>query len=245
MMPITTFSEIRIKIYSTDSGIRTISSPIKIKILDYMHGEISEAEIVKQIGKSKSTVSVHLRSLIDDGVVSFKSHPLDRRSKLFYVVAELIGEIYPDRIIYQTPTLESDINTPDIFFKELFGQFKSQLLYSGLHLEKLEIESGKTMGKKLYEDFQYDSLEELTDLIKNKFEELKLGKIKIASLDPLIFKNTECAECIHVQYNLPTCNVIRGILIGILEEHFHKEVSIEEVECTSKFDDSCTFVVDY
>ncbi|RAP43656.1 MAG: hypothetical protein BZ136_09500, partial [Methanosphaera sp. rholeuAM74] len=88
MMPITTFSEIRIKIYSTDSGIRTISSPIKIKILDYMHGEISEAEIVKQIGKSKSTVSVHLRSLIDDGVVSFKSHPLDRRSKLFYVVAE-------------------------------------------------------------------------------------------------------------------------------------------------------------
>lgn len=244
MMPITNYSDIKIKIYSTSKGIKIVDSPIKIQILSMLDGQVSEAEIVSTTAKSKSTISVHLKSLIDEGIINYKAHPMDRRSKLFYVVAEYIGEIYPDRIIYKSPDFESEINTREELYVELLKQFKSTLLIHGLQLEPLEVATGQKIGSHLYSSFKYETLDELLELIREKFEELKIGEIKISSTDPLIFKNNTCQECFNIQYNLPTCNITKGILKGILEEHFKKEISIEEVECTSKFDDSCTFVVD-
>ena len=244
MMPITNYSDIKIKIYSTSKGIKIVDSPIKIQILNMLDGQVSEAEIVSTTAKSKSTISVHLKNLIDEGIISYKSHPLDRRSKLFYVIAEYIGEIYPDRIIYKSPEFESEITTKEELYVELSKQFKSTLLLHGLQLEPLEVATGQNIGKHIYSYFKYETLDELLELIKEKFEELKIGEIKVASTEPLIFKNNDCHECFNIQYNLPTCNITKGILKGILEEHFKKEIFIEEVECTSKYDDSCTFVVD-
>ena len=101
-MPINNFNNTKIKIFSTNKGIKIVDSPIKIQILNILDGQVSEADIVSQTGKSKSTISVHLKNLIDEGIISFKSHPLDRRSKLFYILADYIGEIYPDKIIYKS-----------------------------------------------------------------------------------------------------------------------------------------------
>ena len=81
MIPINYYNTTKIKIYSTNKGIKIVDSPIKIQILNLLEGEISEADIVKETGKSKSTISVHLKNLIDEGIISFKSHPLDRRRK--------------------------------------------------------------------------------------------------------------------------------------------------------------------
>lgn len=244
MMPINNFNNTKIKIFSTTKGIKIVDSPIKIQILNILEGHISEAEIVKETGKSKSTISVHLKNLIDEGIISFKSHPLDRRSKLFYIIAEYIGEIYPDKIIYKSPDIESEINNQEQLYTELFRQYKSILLVHGLQLEPLEVETGKNIGKNIYQSFEYDTFRDLLDLIIGKFEELKLGKIKVSSEKPLIIKNNNCLECKDLQYNIPLCNITKGILKGIFEEYYGKAVSVEEVECTSKYDDCCTFIVE-
>ncbi len=244
MMPINNFNNTKIKIFSTSKGIKIVDSPIKIQILNMLEGQISEADIVNKTGKSKSTISVHLKNLIDEGIVSFKSHPLDRRSKLFYIISDYIGEIYPDKIIYKSPEIESDLDNQEQLYTELFRQSKSILLIHGLQLEPLEVETGKRIGKKIYQSFEFENFEELINLIIDKFEKLNLGNIKISSEKPLILKNNNCHECNNLQYNLPICNITKGILKGIFEEYYEKVVSVEEVECTSKYDDCCTFLIE-
>lgn len=244
-MPINNFNNTKIKIYATNKGIKIVDSPIKIQILNILDGKVSEIEIVKQTGKSKSTISVHLKNLIDEGIISFKSHPLDRRSKLFYIYADYIGEIYPDKIIYKLPAIESELSTQSQLYMELFRQFKSILLIHGLQVEPLEVAAGQRIGDHIYSQFEYETLEQLTDLLKEKFEQLDLGNLKISSFEPLIIKNNGCHECFKLQYNISTCNVTKGILKSIFENHFNKKVSVEEVECTSKYDDCCTFTIDY
>jgi len=165
MMPINNFNNTKIKIYSTNKGIKIVDSPIKIQILNLLEGQISEADIVNKTGKSKSTISVHLKNLIDEGIISFKAHPLDRRCKLFYILADFVGEIYPDKIIYNAPKIESDLDTKEKYNNELYRQYKSILLVHGLQLEPLELETGKNIGKKIYESYEYNSLDELLDLI--------------------------------------------------------------------------------
>lgn len=245
MMPINKFNNTKIKIYATTKGIKIVDSPIKIQILNILDGQVSEIEIVKQTGKSKSTISVHLKNLIDEEIISFKSHPLDRRSKLFYIYADYIGEICPDKIIYKLPEIESQITSKAQLYMELFRQFKSILLIHGLQIEPLEVATGQRIGEHLYSQFEYETLEQLTELVKDKFNELDLGQLKISSFEPLILKNNGCHECFKLQYNISTCNVTKGILKSIFESHFNREVSVEEVECTSKYDDCCTFTVDY
>ncbi|MCD7781686.1 MAG: ArsR family transcriptional regulator [Methanosphaera sp.] len=217
---------------------------MKIQILNVLDGQVSEAEIVKQVGKSKSTISVHLKNLIEDGIVSYKSHPLDRRSKLFYIYADYIGEIYPDKIIYKIPEIESNIDTREELYIEIFRQYKSLLLLHGLQVEPLEVATGENIGKQFYESMVYDTFEELVALVEDKFNQLGLGNLKIASTDPLILKNTGCHECFNLQYNIPTCNVTKGILKGIFSNYYDSQISVDEVECISKYDDSCTFIIE-
>jgi len=244
MMPINNFNNTKIKIFSTNKGIKIVDSPIRIQILNMLDGQVSEADIVNKTGKSKSTISVHLKNLIDEGIISFKSHPMDRRSKLFYILADYIGEIYPDKIIYKSPDIESDINNQEQLYNELFRQYKSILLVHGLQLEPLEVETGKKIGKEIYLSFEFETFDELLNLIIEKFEELSLGHIKISSDKPLILKNNNCHECKNLQYNMPMCNITKGILKGIFEEYYEKTVFVEEVECTSKYDDCCTFIIE-
>ena len=227
MMPINKFNNTKIKIYATTKGIKIVDSPIKIQILNILDGQVSEIEIVKQTGKSKSTISVHLKNLIDEGIISFKSHPLDRRSKLFYIYADYIGEICPDKIIYKLPEIESQITSKAQLYMELFRQFKSILLIHGLQIEPLEVATGQRIGEHLYSQFEYETLEQLTELVKDKFNELDLGQLKISSFEPLILKNNGCHECFKLQYNISTCNVTKGILKSIFESHFNREVSVE------------------
>lgn len=244
MMPINNFNNTKIKIYATNKGIKVVDSPIKIQILNLLVGQVSEADIVSQTGKSKSTISVHLKNLIDEGIISFKAHPLDRRSKLFYVLADYIGEIYPDKIIYKYPEIDSENLNKNNLFNEVFRQYKSILLVHGLQLEPLEVETGKNLGKAFFKTFHFDSFNGLIEEIINKFDELDLGRIKLSSDSPLILKNYGCNECRKLPYNMTICNVTKGIINGIFEEYYEKEVSVEEVECTSKYDDCCTFIIE-
>ena len=74
MIPINIYENTKIKIYSTSDGIKIVTSPIKIQILNMLTDKVSEADIVKETGKSKSTISVHLKNLLDERIISYKAH---------------------------------------------------------------------------------------------------------------------------------------------------------------------------
>ena len=65
-------------------GVNVVKSPVKLTILEMLRdSEMEFDEIVSNTGKSKSTVSVHLKGLREMGIVSYKIHPNDNRKKIF------------------------------------------------------------------------------------------------------------------------------------------------------------------
>jgi len=88
-----------IKIFSTPNGLNVVKSPVKSIILSALREkELSFDEIVKVTGKSKSTVSVHLKALTQDGILGSKAHPADQRKKIFFINSRYIGELNQQEI---------------------------------------------------------------------------------------------------------------------------------------------------
>jgi len=67
-------------------GVNVVKSPVKLTILSMLKDTDMEFdEIVKNTGKSKSTISVHLKSLREDGIVSYRFDANDHRKKIFFI----------------------------------------------------------------------------------------------------------------------------------------------------------------
>ncbi|MCI5867695.1 MAG: ArsR family transcriptional regulator [Methanosphaera sp.] len=244
MIPINIYDNTKIKIYSTADGIKIVNSPIKIQILNMLDEKISEAEIVKRTGKSKSTISVHLKNLVDEGILSYKSHPLDRRSKLFYIYADYVGEVYPGQIIYSLPEVQEDIIDPHGLFTEVHRQCKGLLLHHGLELSPLETKAGERIGRDLYKKLEFDGFEGFLDALRKYFAELEIGELTITHTDNTVLKLKGCHTKFDIEYNISTCCITTGMIKGVFSEYYQCDVSVEEVECVSKYDDCCTFIVE-
>ena len=75
-----------IGLFSTPAGIRTVQSPVRVKILSVLSTrDLTFDEIVRLSGRAKSTVSVHLRGLEQDGIIGSKTDPNDERKKIFFL----------------------------------------------------------------------------------------------------------------------------------------------------------------
>ena len=75
-------------------GVNVVKSPVKLIILEMLRSsEMEFDEIVSNTGKSKSTVSVHLKGLREMGIVSYKPHPDDSRKKIFYINSKYLGSV--------------------------------------------------------------------------------------------------------------------------------------------------------
>ena len=79
---------------SSESGVDAVKSPVRVLILETLReGEVPFDEIVRRTGRAKSTVSVHLRDMVDEGIVGWRLDPADARKKLFFTNAERIGAV--------------------------------------------------------------------------------------------------------------------------------------------------------
>ena len=75
-------------------GVNVVKSPVKLTILSMLKDTDMEFdEIVKNTGKSKSTISVHLKSLREDGIVNYRFDANDHRKKIFYISSKFLGEV--------------------------------------------------------------------------------------------------------------------------------------------------------
>ena len=86
--PIQIFSDL------TDLRVNVVKSPVKLTILEMLRDRDMEFdEIVTNTGKSKSTVSVHLKNLRENGIISYRMHPVDNRKKIFYLNSKFLGSV--------------------------------------------------------------------------------------------------------------------------------------------------------
>ena len=138
-------------------GVNVIKSPVKLTILEMLRDSNMEfEEIVNNTGKSKSTVSVHLKSLRESGIISYKVHPVDNRKKIFYLNSKYLGSVNvtEPKEIEETQAdylVENLVNNDAEFSTLLFHTLKSMLIQEGINIDPVLQATGNQIGKSLFD----------------------------------------------------------------------------------------------
>ncbi len=132
-----------LKIFSKDAdmGIDVVKSPVKLTILEMLRSNDMEFdEIVRNTGKSKSTISVHLKSLREDGIISYRLGESDSRRKIFYLNSKYLGsvEVSKKNEIEETRAeylIENIVENDGDFTVLLFHTLRSMLIQEGINID--------------------------------------------------------------------------------------------------------------
>jgi len=250
--------ELPIQIFSKghkEIGVNVIKSPVKLVILSMLKdSEMEFYEIVKNTGKSKSTVSVHLKSLRNDGIISFKFDPDDQRKKIFYINSRFLGEIEaPEPLELEEQKtgflLENIINKDESdqfdFSRLLFHTFRSTLIQEGININPILYDAGRRIGLALYEQLNDDDINIFIKNIKEFWEEYGLGRLEFNIGEKIEIKSYDCFECEFLpKTGKPLCFLDKGIIETMLNSFLKKELIITETKCYTMGDDCCIFEVE-
>jgi predicted hydrocarbon binding protein len=248
-----------IKFYSTGSrgsGLNVVKSPVKLTILSMLaENEMEFDEIVKNTGKSKSTISVHLKALRNDGVVSFKFNPDDQRKKIFYISSRFLGEIEaPKSVEFEERKIDfiidnivnADNNTVE-FPRLLFHTVRSTLIQEGLSIDPILYEAGLRIGESIFDKLNADHVDEFAKNVIDFWEEHSLGKIKIdlISESKIGITSTDCFECgLLPKTGKPACFLDLGIIESLLSKFLETDVIVTETRCFTMGDNHCYFEIE-
>ena len=242
--------QVPIELFATDSGIRAIDSPVLVNILAMLkEREMPFDEIVARSGKAKSTISVHLNRMIEAGVIGSRLDPEDRRKKIFFLNSSYLGGLQKEASIdndIRDYFLKAKGGLPDMFafYRLMFRTIRVELYRQGVNIEPILSDAGYKMGQALYEVVKSDDLDEMLGNIARFWSDHQLGRMVVASRDPLTIYVYDCFECSDLpQLGRPACAFDIGILKAIFIARYGKDPGVKEIGCYAMGDDRCTFVI--
>ena len=239
-----------VQLYMTPEGPKIIESSTKTRILSLL--EIKDLyfdEILAKTGKSKPTLSNHLKVLEDRGIIGSKSDPYDKRKKLFYIKAKQYVELSTDiKLNIDLNNYFKDslikIDNPIDFYALSLRSIRFFLTDSGIDINPLLANIGNFMGEAMYEYVESPQIEKLVENIASFFHKFESGHVKLIDNDPLTIRiddNFECKDMINT--GRPNCAIAKGSFESIFSRHFQSEVLIDEIKCCAKGDEYCSFVI--
>ena len=244
--PIQIFSNL-----NDDVGVNVIKSPVKLTILEMLRDSDMEfEEIVNNTGKSKSTVSVHLKSLRESGVISYRVHPVDNRKKIFYLNSKYIGSVnYTDpKEIKETQTdylVENLINDDAEFSTLLFHTLKSMLIQEGINIDPIMQSTGNSIGNSLFDKLYDEDLEVFMGNIAESWKKKGLGRVSFKIGQIIKITTYDCFECeLLPRTGKPACFLDTGIFEALFSQYFKMPVSVIETQCYTMGDEKCVFEVE-
>lgn len=232
-------------------GVNVIKSPVKLTILEMLRDSDMEfEEIVNSTGKSKSTVSVHLKSLRESGIISYKVHPVDNRKKIFYLNSKYLGSVNvtEPKEIKETQSdylVENLVNNDAEFSTLLFHTLKSMLIQEGINIDPILQSTGNSIGNSLFEILYDDDLDIFIENIANFWETKGLGRVSFELGQIIKITTFDCFECeLLPKTGKPACYLDTGILEGLFTEFFNLPVSVIETQCYTMGDEKCVFEIE-
>jgi len=240
----------QIELFATSNGVYAIDSPVRVKILSMLRkNELSFDQIVELSGKAKSTVSVHLKKLTDEGIIASKSDPEDARKKIFFINSEYLGELSHEKRLeediesYVSSYVSSD-GDPFEFFRLMFKTIRVALMAQGINIDPILYEAGLKVGNTLYERVANPKIDKFLQNIAEFWETHYLGRVEVKSIDPLIINVHDCYECRGLPYTgVPACAFDSGILKSLFTAHFQDEQTVKETKCYAMGDNYCCFAI--
>jgi uncharacterized protein len=237
-----------IEIFSTPSGVRAIDSPVRLRILSMLRGkEMSFDDIVADSGKVKSTISVHLRTLLDEGVIGSRADPDDARKKFFFINSSFVGDLSRggdgdiEKYVERYSEKGAD---PFELYRLMFGSIRVALIAQGVNIDPVLHEAGVKVGNALYPQVSDDDTGKMLGRVGKFWLEHRLGKVEPMCLKPVTINVYDCFECAELPFTgKPACAFESGILEAIFSAHFKNKVKADEVKCYAMGDGYCRFVI--
>lgn len=232
-------------------GVNVIKSPVKLTILEMLRDSDMEFdEIVSNTGKSKSTVSVHLKSLRESGIISYRVHPVDNRKKIFFLNSKYLGSvnITEPKEIEETQAnylIENLVNDDAEFSTLLFHTLKSMLIQEGINIDPILQSTGNSIGKSIFDTIYDDDLDIFMDNIAEFWQRKGLGKLTFDVGQIIKITAIDCFECeLLPKTGKPACFLDTGIFEALFAEYFKLPVSVIETQCYTMGDGKCVFEVE-
>ena len=182
-------------------GVNVVKSPVKLTILEMLRDRDMEfEEIVTNTGKSKSTVSVHLKGLRENGIISYRVHPVDNRKKIFYLNSKYIGSvnITEPKEIEETQSdylIENIIDDDAEFSTLLFHTLKAMLIQEGVNIDPILQSTGNSIGKSIYGKLYDDDLDVFIQNIASFWQAKGLGRLTYKIGQIIKITTYDCFEC--------------------------------------------------
>jgi predicted hydrocarbon binding protein len=207
-------------------------------------------EIVSNTGKSKSTVSVHLKSLREKGIISYKVHPVDNRKKIFFLNSKYIGSVdmREPKEIEQTQSdylIKNLVEEDEEFSTLLFHTLKSMLIQEGINIDPILQSTGNSIGKSIFEKLYDDDLDVFMDNLAEFWQRKGLGRLTFKIGQIIKITTYDCFECKFLpKTGKPACFLDTGIFEGLFTEFFNLPVSVIETQCYTMGDEKCVFEIE-
>lgn len=244
--PIQIFSNI-----DENIGVNVVKSPVKLTILEMLRdSEMEFDEIVSNTGKSKSTVSVHLKSLRESGIISYRVHPKDNRKKIFFINSKYLGSvnITEPKEIEETQSdylIKNIIDGDEEFSTLLFHTLKAMLIQEGVNIDPILQSTGNSIGKSLFNSLYDEDLDVFMENISEFWQKNGLGKLNFKVGQIIKITSYDCFECkLLPRTGKPACFLDTGILEGLFSEFFKMPVSVIEIQCYTMGDEKCVFEIE-
>lgn len=232
-------------------GVNVVKSPVKLTILEMLRDtEMEFDEIVNNTGKSKSTVSVHLKDLRESGIVSYRVHPNDNRKKIFYINSKYLGSvnISEPKEIEETQSdyiIKNIIDNDEEFSTLLFHTLKAMLIQEGVNIDPIMQSTGNSIGKSIFSLVYDDDLEVFMQNIANYWQRKGLGRMTFNIGQIIKITTYDCFECkLLPRTGKPACFLDNGILEALFSEFFNLPVSVIETQCYTMGDEKCVFEIE-
>ena len=232
-------------------GINVVKSPVKLTILEMLRDRDMEFdEIVSNTGKSKSTISVHLKSLRENGIISYKIHPEDNRKKIFYLNSKYLGSvnISEPKEIEETKSdylVKNLIDEDAEFSTVLFHTLKSMLIQEGVNIDPILQSTGNSIGKSIFNRMYDDDLDIFIENIADFWQKKGLGRLTFEVGQIIKITTYDCFECeLLPRTGKPACFLDTGIFEGLFTEFFNLPVSVIETQCYTMGDEKCVFKIE-
>ena len=232
-------------------GVNVVKSPVKLTILEMLRdSEMEFDEIVSNTGKSKSTVSVHLKGLREMGIVSYKIHPNDNRKKIFYIDSKYLGSVNvsDQKELEETQKeylVNNIVNDDGDFTVLLFHTLRSMLIQEGINIDPILQATGNKIGRSLFDVLYDDDLETFLSNIAQFWEDKGLGRVSFELGDIIKITSFDCFECeLLPKTGKPACFLDTGIFEALFSEYFNSSVCVIEIQCYTMGDGKCVFEVE-
>lgn len=235
-------------IFSTKDGMVALDSPIKLKILKFIGNQSRPFdEIVSETHKAKSTISVHLKDLLKQSIITEQRDATDRRRKYYALNSQFIA--YSDMPMHKSYEMIIDrlicsVDSEFEFFKTLCHTIRYGLEAYGMNPKPVMKRIGNDIGRKMTGLFRSDNMDELLLECAHFWNTHRLGRMQIENSDSLSITVFDCFDCSDMpDVGRTLCSLDEGFLEGVLESRLNLMSLVEEVECFGTGYDHCTFIV--